>query len=550
MTRQHVDASTTTAVQRKTGSHATDAHTLKNRSDSSSQSGFKPPSVSFTNVAEFENESTIDSPENFFENLPMRPRSLSHHLSAEKVPSRSWLRTQARFWRAMMSFAMHFHDMARPRPPRPAYKRRIPTDTIPIDLHFYLPPEYYNTLRQDPRHRFPCIVNFHGGGFSLGDARDDRYWARVAMKETNAVFVSVNYRRAPEHPFPTAVDDSADAILYISDHAADLHIDPTNIALSGFSAGANLVFSVPLRLAYHRKIKTTISRKSHPLPPFAPQDNSHLKVGQSNGGPFHSPFDTPSPTASRVSTHREEDPGHDYGFDDDNDNRPVSPISDSDDHSTHQPETPLNPPPQTRDFAQRPTPSQSTTSLMLMRTRDGAPIRITTIVAWYPLLDWTQSRSSKVRNSLNPPKTLPKLFTDLFDHAYLPPPDPAGSHASPYASPGLAPSHMLADALPGDIQLWLCEWDMLLKEGQTFSSRLEQLGKQVDTKLIPRVPHGWDKSPNPFRDQGAIDQLYEKAARGIHSAFTMEHGGVRSSASSVSESVVQRQPRGSVVLPL
>lgn len=544
--------STSTSVQRKDNVHPDNTEGLKGRSGSQSKNNpDKRPHVTFTNVKEFEDESTIDPPENYLDNLPMRPRSLSHHLSAEKIPSRKWLRTQARFWRACMALGMQFHGMARPPPPKPAFKRRIPTDTIPIELFFYLPPEYYNVLRQDPRHRFPVVINFHGGGFSLGDARDDKYWARVVMQETNAIFVSVNYRRAPEHPFPTAVDDSADALLYISDHAADLHVDPTNIALTGFSAGANLVFAVPLRLAYHRKIKAVVTRKAGTLPAFAPQDRTHLTVhpNDSQRGPFHSPFDTPSPTASRVSTHRE-DPSTDNHSINPAEHSPISPISSDDAHSTHQPETPLYPPTQSYDFAQsrqRPNLNHSTTSLMLMRTRTGSPLRITAIIAWYPLLDWTTSRASKVRNSLNPPKCLPKTFTDLFDHAYLPPPDPSGSHASPYASPGLAPAHMLSDALPGDIQLWLCEWDMLLKEGQTFSQRLEQLGKQVDTKLIPRVPHGWDKSPNPFRDQGAIDQLYLKAARGLKEAFEMEQGGVRSSASSINESIVERQPRRSVV---
>ncbi|KAI9872070.1 MAG: hypothetical protein M1823_008269, partial [Watsoniomyces obsoletus] len=91
-----------------------------------------------------------------------------------------------------------------------------------------------------------------------------------------------------------------------------------------------------------------------------------------------------------------------------------------------------------------------------------------------------------------------------------------GAHASPYASPGLAPTHMLSGALPNDIQMWLCEWDMLLAEGQAFSERLEKLRKNVCSHIIQRVPHGWDKSPNPFRDQRAIDALYEKAARGMH----------------------------------
>ncbi|KPI45194.1 AB hydrolase superfamily protein [Cyphellophora attinorum] len=482
--------------------------------------------------------------------------------------------------------------MARPRPPKPAYKRSMVTDTVPVDLYFYLPPKYYYTLRSDPHHRFPCVVNFHGGGFSLGDPRDDRYWARVVLEQTDAVFVSVGYRRAPEHPFPTAVDDSADALLYLSDHAEDLHIDPTKLALTGFSAGANLVFSVPLRLAYHRRIKATVSQVPF-IPSFAPNynleqlgvqqidsgtsnrnlsvnhfnndSNNHLSAFDSHDQhpPFHSPFDTPSPSVSRVTTRHDDGDSSptdhdDYQYDDhnppDEHNRHHTHQSHSEDDEHVPPDTPLHPPPTiSYDFAETPSlkrphhPGRSTTSLMLMRTNTGHPLRITSIIAWYPLLDWTVSRASKKRNSLNPPKCLPKTFTDLFDHAYLPPPDPAGAHASPYASPGLAPDHMLTEALPPDIQLWLCEWDMLLKEGQTFSQRLKSLGKNVDSKLVPRVPHGFDKSPNPFRDQAAIDALYEKAAKGLAQVFSNEYGGLHSSASSIQESLVDRAPRRSVV---
>jgi putative ergosteryl-3beta-O-L-aspartate hydrolase len=549
MSQQHVGASSTaaTSLQRKDHSDPDHRSGLKARSGSTSTSSSpadasdKRPHVTFTSVDEFKHESTIDPPENYLAGFPMRPRSLSHHLSAEKVPSRHWLRVRARWWRSLQKIGIAFHALARPPAPKPAYKRSFTTDGSPIELFFYLPPHYYETLRRDPNHRFPVVVNFHGGGFTLGDARDDRYWARVVLKETGAVFVSVNYRRAPEHPFPIPVDDSADALLYLSEHAADLHIDPKNMGLTGFSAGANLVFAVPLRLAYHRKIRATVSRKSHHVP-FAPQsDDTYLRVEPANGPhpPFESPFDTPSPTASRVST-RHDSPEHDS---------PSSPDHDYDSDDAHQPETPLNPPTQTRDFA-RPQPGRSTTSLMLMHTNNGAPLRITCIIAWYPLLDWTQSRSSKKRNSLNPPKVMPKVFTDLFDHSYLPPPDPAGHHASPYASPGLAPGHMLSEALPTDIQLWLCEWDMLLREGQMFVKRLEQLGKNVTSKLIPRVPHGWNLSPNPWRDQAAIDQLYVKAARGLDAAFKQEHDGLMSSASSIQESIVDRQPRRSIVLPM
>lgn len=90
---------------------------------------------------------------------------------------------------------------------------------------------------------------------------------------------------------------------------------------------------------------------------------------------------------------------------------------------------------------------------------------------------------------------------------------------SPYASPGLAPDRMLHSGLPQRIQLWLCEYDMLLAEGKEFSDRLDRLGKDVNTTLVAGVPHGWDKSPNPFRDQSNIDKLYIQAAERLEATF-------------------------------
>lgn len=470
--------------------------------DLSEAKDFAPPppqnpknlKVSFNNIASFENASTIDPPENMLAETfstgaahSNRPRSMSHHLSSKKIPSRRVLKMKAKFWRSLMTMAMRFHDFAPPRPPRPAFTRKIPTDTIPIELFFYLPPRHHETLKRDPSFRFPAVINFHGGGFCLGDARDDRYWARIVLEHTNAIFVSVNYRRAPEHPFPIPVDDCVDAILYVQQHAADLHVDPSNLALSGFSAGANLAFSAPFRLTYHRKMDAVDRRSFRPT------------------------------TSHSVETDIE---GTDCE----------------------------GQPHETSNFV---TPVQSTSALLHEQT--DTPLRIRSIIAWYPLLDWTMSRSRKIRESRNPKKCLPKTFINLFDFSYLPPPDVAGDHCSPYASPALAPDHMIHNGLPEDIQMWLCEWDMLLREGQVFAERLDALGKKVDMKLIPRVPHAWDKSPSPFRDQRAINILYTKSAVNLNKVFQNKEGrGPDNSMSSLhaTDPIIERQPRRSIVLPI
>ena len=85
----------------------------------------------------------------------------------------------------------------------------------------------------------------------MGTVTDDARWAAIVVNEVDAVVVSVCYRLAPEHPFPTAVEDGVEAVLFIAAHAGVFGVDISKMALSGFSAGGNLAFTVPLRLQEH-----------------------------------------------------------------------------------------------------------------------------------------------------------------------------------------------------------------------------------------------------------------------------------------------------------
>lgn len=145
-----------------------------------------------------------------------------------------------------MNIGMVFHRMAQPPPPPPTFRRTIPVTVSPrsgrFDLVFYCPKDYPQS-----RSRYPVVVNFHGGGFTLGNGTDDARWAEAVVRHVKAVVVSVEYRLAPEHPFPTAVEDGVDALLYLSENAGELNLDRAKIAVSGFSAGGNMTFTVPLR---------------------------------------------------------------------------------------------------------------------------------------------------------------------------------------------------------------------------------------------------------------------------------------------------------------
>ncbi|MFD6672876.1 alpha/beta hydrolase [Rhodococcus zopfii] len=91
------------------------------------------------------------------------------------------------------------------------------------------------------------VLEIHGGGFVLGSAAQSDGLNTVIARRTGAVVVSVDYRLAPEHPYPAAVDDCYAALSWIASSAAHLDIDPDRIVLVGDSAGAGLAASVALR---------------------------------------------------------------------------------------------------------------------------------------------------------------------------------------------------------------------------------------------------------------------------------------------------------------
>uniref|UniRef100_UPI0012915845 alpha/beta hydrolase n=1 Tax=Streptomyces sp. E5N91 TaxID=1851996 RepID=UPI0012915845 len=86
----------------------------------------------------------------------------------------------------------------------------------------------------------PGVVYMHGGGFVIGsiDAFDTE--TRRIAAEVGAVVVSVNYRLAPEHPFPAALHDCYAVLTWLVEHADELGVDPERVAIAGESAGAGL----------------------------------------------------------------------------------------------------------------------------------------------------------------------------------------------------------------------------------------------------------------------------------------------------------------------
>ncbi len=86
----------------------------------------------------------------------------------------------------------------------------------------------------------PCIVFFHGGGFVVGDLDCYDALCRTLANESSCRVISVDYRLAPEHAFPTAVEDCFAALKYVEANAPTLGIDANRLAVAGDSAGGNL----------------------------------------------------------------------------------------------------------------------------------------------------------------------------------------------------------------------------------------------------------------------------------------------------------------------
>lgn len=99
---------------------------------------------------------------------------------------------------------------------------------------------------------FPLFVFFHGGGFVVGDVDSYDVTCRILAIKTGAKVISVDYRLAPEHPFPAAPEDCYAATKWVAENALDLNGDPSNLIVGGDSAGGTLSAAVTL-MARDRK---------------------------------------------------------------------------------------------------------------------------------------------------------------------------------------------------------------------------------------------------------------------------------------------------------
>jgi acetyl esterase len=128
------------------------------------------------------------------------------------------------------------------RPPIPMAKvesLEIPGEAGPLPARFYLP----GRLPATPA---PLLVYYHGGGWVVGDLDTHDGVCRFLAAAAGVAVLAVDYRLAPEHPFPAAVEDAWSSFAWAAENASRLGVDPARIAVGGDSAGGNLAAGVSI----------------------------------------------------------------------------------------------------------------------------------------------------------------------------------------------------------------------------------------------------------------------------------------------------------------
>ena len=156
------------------------------------------------------------------------------------------------------------------------------------------------------------LLWLHGGGYVMGRPEVDHPHSSWLAKELGIVVVSVDYRLAPEHPFPAGLDDASAALDWVHQHAVELGIDPRRIAVGGSSAGGGLAAALAQRahdegrspVAFQLLVYPAIDDRSAAGPlgerPWLVWTSTSTRfawrsyLGRPPGGPEHRPYAAPA----------------------------------------------------------------------------------------------------------------------------------------------------------------------------------------------------------------------------------------------------------------
>lgn len=175
--------------------------------------------------------------------------SLWDRIDAESKPPLEAL------WEAMPGGFNSIPDIVARRAAMSASRAAIPKGNFPqlqVAEYQYPGPENELTLRlyrpETAAADSPGLIYIHGGGMIMGDLESQDENMREAATELNIPIASIDYRKAPEHPYPAAPEDCYAGVSWVFANAQSLGMDPTNIGLMGASAGGGLALAVALML--------------------------------------------------------------------------------------------------------------------------------------------------------------------------------------------------------------------------------------------------------------------------------------------------------------
>ena len=161
---------------------------------------------------------------------------------------------------------------ADPPPVGHVVNRQIQTAAGSVPVRFYYPEGESGALR-------PAYIYCHGGGFVVGDLDMVETVCRSICRDAGIVVASVDYRLAPEHKFPSGLDDAIAAPRWIAQHGAEIGIDRGRLAIGGDSAGGNLAAATAQSLVGAGEVSFRFQVLVYPVTDLTCQQPSYRDLG-------------------------------------------------------------------------------------------------------------------------------------------------------------------------------------------------------------------------------------------------------------------------------
>ncbi len=174
--------------------------------------------------------------------------------------------------------------VTQPAPPPVGLVRELEAESkhgsVPLRLYHPSPRAGNSSPADGSDAALPVLVYFHGGGWLMGDLDTHDTLCRELANGSGCAVVSVDYRMGPEHRFPAAVDDTLAAVYWVKQHAAELGVDATRIAVGGDSAGGNLAAVVAIAARDAQDLPLVFQLLIYPATDMRRSAPSHTTNGQ------------------------------------------------------------------------------------------------------------------------------------------------------------------------------------------------------------------------------------------------------------------------------